>query len=130
MNPNTSVYLPTDLRQKIDDVARSDGRTRSGFIRHALERAVAEVTGESRLADLEAIVAQHLPNQNRSDEMGIPVNRKEGTPLERDLPHNSNRPVKDIYSPQRPRDPSTPTGYASEPLPGGKGVTPRSRHST
>src|ERR1700733_13667698 len=41
-NPNTSVYLPTDLRQKVDEAARNDGRTRSGFIRRALESAVTK----------------------------------------------------------------------------------------
>lgn len=133
MNPNTSVYLPHELRQKIDEVARSDGRTRSGFIRHALERAVHEVTGASRLADLERIAAQYLPTNNRSDDMANDrlSNSKEGTPLEKDLPHNVGNPVRDIYSPQRPRDPSTPTGYASEPLPSSKeGIVVRSRHST
>ena len=60
------------------------------------------------------------------------VNSKDGEMLERDLPHNkSSDAVRDIYSPQRARDPSTPTGYASTPLPSSKqGVVPRGTSST
>jgi predicted DNA-binding protein len=125
MNANsTSVYLPPPLREKIDEAARSDGRTRSGFIRHALERAVHEVTGASRLADLEHIAAAGLSKQET--EMA-----DDRTALDKDLPRHSSVPARDIYSPQRPRNPSTPTGYASEPLPNSKdGVVPRSRFSS
>jgi hypothetical protein len=127
---NVCLTLPPETLRKVDRAAQHDGRSRSQYVNRVLERAVHEVTGATRLADLEAIAAAGLSNQE--NEMTDPLkDRKEGTPLEKDLPHNPGRGVHDIYSPQRAKDPSTPTGYASEPLPSSKeGIVPRTPFSS
>jgi hypothetical protein len=39
---NTCIYLPHPLLQKIDKAAKRDDRSRSSFVRRALERVVAD----------------------------------------------------------------------------------------
>ena len=112
MQTNICIYLPPPLAQKIDEAARADDRSRSGFIRRALERAVNEVTGETRLRGLERVADAYLSDDNRSIEM--PDNNlrdiKQGTRPDKDLANHGSHPVRDIYSPpprpatERPSD--------------------------
>lgn len=53
----TSVSLPTELTDRIDQVARDSERSRSFVVRKLLERSL---TGKERLAALEEIAAQGL----------------------------------------------------------------------
>jgi predicted transcriptional regulator len=53
----TTYNLPSDLRDKIDQVARDSERSRSFVVRKLLERSL---TGADRLAALEAIAADGL----------------------------------------------------------------------
>jgi len=53
----TSVALPSELTERIDQVARDSERSRSYVVRKLLENAL---TGEDRLRALEAIAAAGL----------------------------------------------------------------------
>jgi hypothetical protein len=55
-----SISLPEGLDQAAAAAAQRDGRKYSDWARRAIERAVGEVTGETRLADLEEIAAAGL----------------------------------------------------------------------
>jgi predicted transcriptional regulator len=57
----TSVSLPHELTDRIDQAARHADRSRSWLIRKMLERAL---TGADRLAALEAIAAAELEAAN------------------------------------------------------------------
>jgi predicted transcriptional regulator len=63
----TSVSLPYELTDRIDQVARESERSRSWLIRKMLERALS---GADRLAALEAIAAAELEAENVPREKG------------------------------------------------------------
>ena len=67
----TSVALPDDLTDKIDQVARDSERSRSFVIRKMLEQSL---TGEDRLKALEAIADAGLETYAQSHARELPAN--------------------------------------------------------
>jgi hypothetical protein len=129
---NVSLTMPPDIVDHIDSAAREESRTRSQQVSHIVKEWL-QITGESRLADLERIAAQYLSGNTGEIDMADNNlrDRKGGTELDKTLPGHGSTRVHDIYSPQRARA-DTPTGYASTgSLANNKdGVRVRSPHSS
>jgi hypothetical protein len=57
--------MPPDIVDHIDSAARAESRTRSQQVSHIL-KAWLQITGETRLADLERVAAQYLSDNDNS----------------------------------------------------------------
>jgi hypothetical protein len=98
---NVCITMPPDIVDHIDSAARAESRTRSQQVSHILT-AWLQITGETRLADLERVASAHLSDDNtdRSKTMATtPTNPKQGTPLDKTLPGHGSTPLKDVFSP-------------------------------
>ena len=58
-----TIQLKPETLAEVDQIAQRDGRPRSQFVRRIVERAVEEVTGRTRLADLEQIATVEISTQ-------------------------------------------------------------------